>query len=157
MNRIPNFFGSSQYIEYLGYNKTQAKNIFNEYITKNPEALLNEFSLLTVSIKHLQNYVNAISGPNIFCQKASESGNLDRGFTCYGGLGLAINVKLDVIQLLESARKDEKVMDRYIVSFGGAKKFEDLIMLDFIIEIMDRRFVNLATFERQAKNFLEKK
>ncbi len=45
-------------------------------------------------------------------------------------------------------------MDRYLDFFKGAKKVEDLLVIDFVIEIIDRQFTKLFTFERDAKAFV---
>lgn len=152
-SRIPHYYETKQYLEYLGFNASQALALFNDYRIKNPTKITNQFTLLIEAKNHLQTCSNS----DVLSRKPiRELGDLSSGeFIWCEKFGLSADIVQDVDILLKSTRQNPKEMDRYLGSFLGAKKFEDLLLIDFIIEVVDRRFTKLITLEKDAKAFFE--
>ncbi len=155
-NRIPEYYENKFYIEYLGFTSHQAFFIFNNYTVFNPTGLVNSFTLLIEAKNHIQRCSN-FEPLNLQSRwHVSEMGGASSGqFIDCEKFGLTRDIIQDIDALLKKTKEDKKEMDKYLDSFKGAKKVEDLLVVDFVIEIIDRRFTKLFTFERDARTFLE--
>ena len=155
-NQIPEFYEGRFYIQYLGFTAHQAFFIFNNYRFFNPTGLVNSFTLLIEAKNHIQRYSDS-EPPGLQSRwQASEIGRASSGsFINCEKFGLTRDIIQDIDALLTKTKEDKKEMDRYLDSFRGAKKVEDLRVVDFVIEIIDRRFTKLITLERYARAFLE--
>lgn len=151
LNRIPHHYETRQYLEYLGFNATQASAIFVDYEIRNPINMTNRFTLLIEAKKHIQTCSNS----DILSRKSIlEADQLGSGeFIWCEKFGMTTSIVQDVDILLKSARQNPSVMDRYLDTSLGAKKYEDLLFTDLIIEVIDRRFTNLITLEKYSKTF----
>lgn len=152
-NRIPHYYETRQYLEYLGFTASQALSLFNNFQIRNPIQITNQFTLLIAAKNHLQ----ICSNNDVLSRKPTrELGNLSCGeFIWCEKFGLSADIIQDVDILLKRSRENAGEMDRYLGSFLGAKKDEDLLLIDFLIEVVDRRFTKLITLEKDAKTFLE--
>lgn len=152
-NRIPHYYETKYYLEYLGFTALQSFVLFNDYRVRSPTGLINQFTLLIEAKNHLKN----CSDTDVFSRKpAFELGDLSSGeFIWCEKFGLTIDIIPDIDILLGRTRENKTEMDRYLSSFQGAKKVEDLLLIDFLMEAVDRRFTKLITLERDAKVFFE--
>lgn len=149
-NRIPHHYESKQYLEYLGFNANQALDLFVTYQIKNSTRIINQFTLLIEAKKHIQN----ISKSDVLSRKSfREVINLGSGaFIWYEKFGMTADIIQDVDLLLKSTRENPSEMDRYL---GFFKKYEDLVLADFMIEVVDRRCMKLITLERDSRAFFQ--
>lgn len=152
-NRIPQYFETKYYIEYLGFTSLQALILFNNYRIRNAAGLINPFTLLCEAKNHLQECSDA-DEDFLSRRPAREIGDFSSGeFIWCEKFGLTTDIIQDIDKLLKSTKENKMEMDRYLDSFRGAKKVEDLLLIDFLIEIIDRRFTKLFTLERDARAF----
>lgn len=153
-NRIPHFYETKQYLEYLGFNTTQALALLVNYQIKNPTKITNQFTLLIEAKNHIQTCSNS----DILSRKSiMEVGDLGSGeFIWCEKFGMTASIVHDVDILLNSARQNPSELDRYLDPFLGVKKYEDLLFTDLIIEVIDRRFTKLITLEKDSKAFFDK-
>ncbi len=155
-NRIPEYYELWYYLEYLGFHPLRAHSIWDRYHKQRPKPLINQFTLLIQAKKHIQSCSDAESTMlGSRCQALNINNGSIRAFIALDIFGLTEDIIQDVDALLKKTKEDKKEMDRYLDSFKGTKKVEDLLVVDFIIEIIDRRFTKLITFERDARTFLE--
>ena len=123
----------------------------------NPTGLINSFTFFIKTKNHIQKCSNSellsIQSRWHFCEIGRAS---SRQFFDCGKFGLTRDIIQDIDALLKKTKKDKSAIDKYLDSFKSTKKVQDLLMVDFIIEIIDRRFTKLFTFERDAKTFLER-
>ena len=159
-NRIPTHYDSKNYIEYLGFTPIQSLIIFNDYrIRKNlTGGLINPFTLLIEVKNHISkcSKTDILSNRPALCEIGGDNNNNNScaKFIWCEKFGLMDDIIEDIDILLKNTKENEQEMDRYLASFKGAKKVEDLLFTDFIIEILDRRFTKLFTLERNARRFL---
>lgn len=154
-NRIPEYYENKFYIEYLGFTPLQSFMLFNNYRVRNPAGLVNSFTLLIEAKKHVQrcSYAELASR-----RRVSEMGDPLRSsgeFIWCEKFGLTKDIIQDIDALLKRTKENNKEMDRYLNSCKDGKKVEDLLVIDFLIEIIDRRFTKLFTLERDARAYLE--
>lgn len=149
-NRIPHHYETKQYLEYLGFNTNQALDLFVTYQIKNSTKIINQFTLLIEAKKHIQD----ISKFDILSRKPfREVDNLGSGaFIWYEKFGMNADIVQDVDLLLKRTKENPSEMDRYL---GYSKKYEDLVLADFMIEVVDRRGMKLITLERDSKAFFQ--
>lgn len=152
-NRIPHYYETRHYLEYIGFTALQSFVLFNDYRVRSPTGPINQFTLLIEAKILLKN----CSDTDVFSRKpACELGDLSSGeFIWCKKFGLTTDIIPDIDILLKRTRENKTEMDRYLSSFQGAKKVEDLLMIDFLMEVVDRRFTKLITLERDAKVFWE--
>lgn len=160
-NRIPQYFETKYYIEYLGFTSLQALILFNDYrIRKNSTGLINPFTLLIEAKNHLRKCSDA--DEDFLSRRPAREIEIGGGvgddvssgeFIWCEKFGLTTDIIQDIDTLLKNTKENKMEMDRYLDSFNGAKKVEDLLLIDFLIEIIDRRFTKLFTLERDARAF----
>lgn len=155
VNRIPHHYETKQYLEYLGFNATQALALFVDYQINNPTKLINQFTLLIEAKNHIHNRSNN----DVLSRKSiMDVGDLGSGeFIWCEKFGMTPNIVQDVDILLNRAKQNPSEMDRYLGPFLGVKKYEDLLFTDLIIEVIDRRFTKLITLEKDSKAFFDQK
>ena len=155
-NRIPEFFELWNYLEYLGFHYQRAQGIWNSYHNQRPKPLMNPFTLLIQAKNHIRSHSDSESTLlNTRCKAFDINHDSTKWYIPLGIFGLTADIIQDVDTLLKKTKEDKKEMDRYLDSSKDIKKVEDLLVVDFIIEIIDRRFTKLFTFERDAKVYLE--
>lgn len=155
-NRIPEFFELWYYLEYLGFHPLRAHAIWDSYHKQHPRPLINSFTLLIQAKNHIRSRSNSESRLlNSRCKAFDINCDSTRGFIPLEIIGLTEDIIQDVDALLKKTKEDKKEMDRYLDTSKDIKKVEDLLVVDFIIEIIDRRFTKLFTFERDARAYLE--
>lgn len=149
-DRIPHYYETKQYLEYLGFNMNQALDLFVTYQIKNPTRIVNRFTLLIEAKNHIQNISKSDVLSRKYFKEVDEIGS--GAFIWYEKFGMTADIIQDVDLLLKSTRENPSEMDRYL---GYFKKFEDLVLADFMIEVVDRRAMKLITLERDSKAFFQ--
>lgn len=155
-NRIPEYYEFRYYIEYLGFTPLESHSIWDNYHKRNPTGLTNPFTLLIEAKNHIKR-CSDVEPPVLSSRcKALQiiDGSLGQFLICER-FGLTRDIIKDVDLLLKKTKEDNKEMDRYLDCPITAQNVEDLLVVDFMIEILDRRFTKLITLERDARAFLE--
>lgn len=152
LNRIPLYYETRQYLEYLGFNPNKASAIFIDYQIRNRTGIINQFTLLIEAKNHIQTCSNSDTLSRKSIKEVGELGS--REFIWCEKFGMTANIVQDVDILLKKAKENPGEMDRYLVGpFQSAKNYEDLVFTDFIIEVVDRRFTKLITLEKDSRKY----
>lgn len=153
LNRIPHYYETKHYLEYLGFNASQALALFIDYQIKNPTKIINQFTLLIEAKNHIKTCSNSDVLSKKPIREVGDLGSVE--FIWCEKFGMTADIVQDVDILLKRARQNPSEMDRYLGPFLGVKKYEDLLFTDFIIEVIDRRFTRLITLEKDSKAFFD--
>lgn len=154
LDKVPYKINTKAFIEYLGIHPTLAEEIFCQAARKthgiiNGEILLNELKI----------YVEeSINEENIFWQKSFGVGvlpdSLDNN-TIMGWLAFDEDIIVEVNQLMYAASQIPDKMKDYLNQEKPDKVFEDLKLVDYIIQIFLQRVENLICLEQVIKKYMD--